>query len=262
MNTLSFATPRTLRPAARMLVLLALIAMIAGCGKKGPVRPRLATLPQAPSAVTLHQQGRLFLLSWAIPTYNQDGSAVEDLSGFFVRRLVYDAVEGCPTCRDPQTVVAEIDLRHPKPAQQIGGRIYWRDVDIQPGRGYRYAIAPRTIGGADAPAATAHLAAVPPLPPPAHFTVEAGDAQVALQWDAAALPAGAELLGYNLYRRHAERAFPILPVNRKPLQETRLLDRGLVNGQAYEYRVSALVRVGEQQLESMASPGALITPQK
>ena len=262
MKILSCVALRTRETATRLALVLTLITMVVGCGKKGPVRPKLGTLPQAPAAVALQQQGRLFVLSWAIPKQNQDGSAVEDLRDFRVRRLVYDAADGCPTCRDPQAVVAEIDLRHPEPAQQIGGRLYWRDVDIQPGRGYRYAIVPRTVGGTEAPAATAHLGALPPLPPPTHLTVEAGDAQVALQWQPAALPTEAELLGYNLYRRHAERVFPILPVNRKPLQETRLLDRGLVNGQAYEYRVSALVRIGEQRLESMASPGALITPRK
>ena len=88
-----------------------------------------------------------------------------------------------------------------------------------------------------------------------------GDAQVAVQWTAPALPEGMELVGYNLYRRHAKRPFPIVPVNAEPLQETKLLDLVLNNGRAYEYRVSALIRVGHQLLESMASPGALITPQ-
>ncbi len=90
---------------------------------------------------------------------------------------------------------------------------------------------------------------------------EAGNGQIALQWNAPALPAGMELLGYNLYRRQAKRPFPIVPLNAKPLQKTSLLDRGLDNGRAYEYRVSALVVSGTQQLESMASPGVLITPQ-
>ena len=71
-----------------------------------------------------------------------------------------------------------------------------------------------------------------------------------------------ELVGYNLYRRYEEQPFPMVPINPKPLQETELLDRGLDNGRTYEYRVRALIRAGDQQLESMASPGALISPQK
>jgi len=246
---------------ALLIIISLTLTMMAGCGKKGPVRPKLDTLPEVPKEVTVQQQGMLFVLGWTIPEKHQDGTAVEDLTGFRIKRLTYDGAQGCPTCRDPQTEVAEIELKHPDPAQLIGKRLYWRDLDIRPGTGYRYAIAPLTIGGHETPAALAHLAAVQPPPAPTNLRTEAGDARVSLQWDAPELPDGMELIGYNLYRRHAKRAFPIIPVNKEPLQETQLLDRGLDNGRAYEYRVSALVRVADQILESMASPGALITPQ-
>ena len=82
-----------------------------------------------------------------------------------------------------------------------------------------------------------------------------------LQWTAPTLTEDVKLLGYNLYRRQAKRSFSIVPVNATPLQATALLDRGLDNDRAYEYRVSALVQIGEQLLESMATPGVLITPQ-
>ena len=251
---------RALHLALLSMLSLSLI-MVTGCGKKGPVRPKLDTLPEAPKQVTLQQQGMLFVLGWTIPEKHEDGSKVEDLTGFRIKRLAYDAAQGCPTCRDPQTEVAEIELKYPDPAQRIGKRLYWRDLDIRTGTGYRYAIVPLTIGGHETPAAKVHLAAMQPPPAPTNLQAEAGDARVSLQWQAPELPEGMELVGYNLYRRYAKRAFPIIPVNQEPLQETHLLDRGLDNGKAYEYRVSALVRAGEQRLESMASPGVLITPQ-
>ncbi len=259
---LRFSAPRATRYALLITISLFLIVMTVGCGKKGPVRPKLATLPEAPKEVTLHQQGNLFVLGWTIPTANQDGSDAEDLTGFRIKRLTYDAVEGCPTCRDPQVEVAEFDIKYPAPGQRIGKRLYWRDLNIQLGNGYRYAIIPVTLGGLEAPAAKIHLAMQQPPPSPTALQVEAGDAQVSVQWAAPALSADMELVGYNLYRRQAKRPFPIIPVNVKPLTATRLLDRGLDNGRAYEYRVSALVRIGDLLLESMATPGALITPQK
>lgn len=256
---------RFFAPRASLLALLVAVSvaltMLAGCGKKGPVRPKLTTFPEIPGNVTVQQQGMLFVLGWTIPEKHQDGSKVEDLVGFRIKRLTYDAAQGCPTCRDPQTEVAEIELNHPEPAQRIGKRIYWRDLDIRPDTGYRYAIMPLTIGGHETPAATIHLAALRPPPSPTNLRAEAGDARVSLQWDAPELPDGMELIGYNLYRRLAKRAFPIVPVNKEPLAETQLLDRGLDNGRAYEYRVSALVKAGDRTLESMASPGLLITPQ-
>jgi len=254
------AALRASRLALPVMISLTLI-MLTGCGKKGPVQPKLTTLPEAPQQVTLLQQGMLFVLGWTIPEKHEDGTKVEDLTGFRIKRLTYDAAQGCPTCRDPQTEVAEIELKYPDPAQRIGKRLYWRDLDIRTGTGYRYAIVPLTIGGHETPAAKVHLAAMQPPPAPTNLQAEAGDARVSLQWQAPELPEGMELVGYNLYRRYAKRAFPIIPVNQEPLQETHLLDRGLDNGKAYEYRVSALVRAGEQRLESMASPGVLITPQ-
>ena len=249
------------RPAFLIISLL-LIVMTVGCGKKGPVKPQLAALPDAPEELTLRQKGNLFVLGWTIPTANEDGSKVEDLTGFRIKRLTYDAMEGCPTCREPQTEVAELDITYPAPGQRIGNRLYWRDVDIRLNNGYRYAIMPLTLGGHEGPSATIHLTVQQSPPSPTALQVEAGDAQVKVQWTAPVLSADMTLVGYNLYRRQAKRPFPIVPLNAKPLKETRLLDRGLDNGRAYEYRVSALVRIGDQQLESMTGPGALITPQK
>lgn len=256
-----FSTSRVLRHVPLILISILLSMMLAGCGKKGPVRPKLASVPNAPAELTLQQQGKLFVLGWTIPEQNQDGTPAEDLVGFRIKRLSYDSDEGCPTCRDPQIDVAEIDLRNPEPAQRLGQRLYWRDLDIRPGSGYRYAIVPLTIGGYESPAAMIHLAVLQPPPAPSALQAQAGDTRVTLQWQAPALPAEMELVGYNLYRRQAKRAYPIVPLNAEPLQETRLLDRGLDNGRAYEYRVSALVRTGDQLVESMASAPVLITPQ-
>ena len=256
----TFPVASILRVALLVTISLSLIVALSACGKKGPVRPKLDIQLEAPTDVTLQQQGNLFVLGWTIPTDKRLGS-VEDLTGFIIKRLTYNATEGCPTCRTPEDEVAELDIKDPAPGQRIGNRIYWRDFDIREGTGYRYAIVPVTLGNIEAPFATIHLDVQQSPPAPTGLKAESGDGQIALQWNAPSLPEGIELLGYNLYRRQAKRPFPIVPVNVKPLQETHLLDRGLDNGRAYEYRVSALVSNGTQQFESMASPGVLITPQ-
>ena len=256
----TFPVASILRVALLVTISLSLLVALSACGKKGPVRPKLDIQLEAPTDVTLQQQGNLFVLGWTIPFDKRLGS-VEDLTGFIIKRLTYNATEGCPTCRTPEDEVAELDIKDPAPGQRIGNRIYWRDFDIREGTGYRYAIVPVTLGNIEAPFATIHLDVQQSPPAPTGLKAESGDGQIALQWNAPSLPEGIDLLGYNLYRRQAKRPFPIVPVNVKPLQETHLLDRGLDNGRAYEYRVSALVSNGTQQLESMASPGVLITPQ-
>lgn len=260
MNFLKLFSRDISRPT--LIIAILLITMIAGCGKKGPVRPKVSKLPPTPSKVTLQQQGNLFLLGWNIPAADKDGSTIEDLSGFRIKRLTYAADDGCPTCREPQLEVAEIDLRYPEPAQQVGNRVYWRDLDIRPGNGYRYAIVPLTVGGYEGTAATIHLSVMQPPSPPGELTAKAGDSKITLQWAPPRLPEGTVLIGYNLYRRQAKRIYPLVPVNVKPLETTQIVDRGLDNARAYEYRVSSLVRVGEQTIESNASSSVLVTPQE
>ena len=69
------------------------------------------------------------------------------MTGFRINRLAYDAAEGCPTCREPQMEVAELDIKYPDPGQRNGDRIYWRDLAIRTANGYRYAIIPITLRG-------------------------------------------------------------------------------------------------------------------
>lgn len=245
-----------------IMVSVLLITMTSACGKKGPVLPRLESPILPPEEVALQQQGNFFVLSWKIPATDKLGVSEQDLIGFRINRLSYDPLEGCPTCRDPQTEVAELDIRHLHSGERINQRIFWRDLDILPGKGYRYAIVPLILGGQEGPAATIHLAAQQPPPSPTGLQVKAGDAQVTVQWVAPVLPEEMQLVGYNLYRRHSKLPFPVIPVNSKPLQETHLLDRGLDNDRLYAYRVTAVVRKDDQLLESMASPEARATPGK
>jgi len=257
-EVLRFFMSRVPRIAALIMIM---IMMTSACGKKGPVQPKLETPLSMVQDVTLQQQGNLFVLSWQVPEY-KESKDVQGLTGFRIKRLSYDPAEGCPTCREPQAEVAELDIDSPDPGQRIGKRMYWRDLDIRPDNGYRYAIVSVALGNQEGPAAMIHLATQTPPPAPTELLATAGDARAALQWTAPTLPAEMKLVGYNLYRRQSQRPFPIVPVNSKPLQETHLLDRGLDNGRTYEYRVSALVRSGEQLLESMASPGVQVTPQE
>ena len=141
----SLLTPHSSRFVILGVLLVTAIALSA-CGRKGPVRPPLASLPLAPTEFVIDQQGNDFLLSWTIPAKNQDGAAAEDLTGFRIYRLVYNAVDGCPTCRDPDQLVAELNLLRPEPAVRIDKRFYWRDANVAPGTGHAYRAVPVTVG--------------------------------------------------------------------------------------------------------------------
>ncbi|NJC88311.1 MAG: hypothetical protein FIB02_07235 [Desulfuromonas sp.] len=236
------------------------LAGLAACGKKGPVRPHLDTLPEAPAGVQITQQGDDFIVSWAVTENHQDGSPVEDLLGFHVYRMVYNAAEGCPTCRDPEELVAAIELRRPEPAVRLGKRIYWRDTAVAAGTGHAYLIVPVTVSGQEGAGAGAFRAWQAPPPAPAELQAEAGDRQVRLHWaPPSSLPDGQLLLGYKLYRRTAAGAFAPVALNTELLREPRLTDFVGEAGREAVYRVTTVVRSGDQLLESAPSPEAAAT---
>lgn len=243
------------------IVLLLAIAGLAACGRKGPVRPALTSLPMAPTQFTIAQQGEDFLLAWTSPGKNQDGGAAEDLNGFRVYRLVYNAADGCPTCRDPDQRVADLHLLRPEPAVRIDKRFYWRDAAVAPGTGHSYLVVPVTLGRLEGEGVAAFRSYQQPPPAPATLTAEAGDRQVRLEWaPPASIPSGTQLLGYNLYRRPEPGSYPPVPLNAEPRREPRLVDLAVEGERALAYRVTTVVRSGDQLLESAPSPEALVTP--
>lgn len=256
----SLLTPHVSRGVV-IAVLFVAVAALTACGRKGPVRPPLASLPMAPSQLVIDQQGNDFLLSWTIPAHNQDGGGAEDLNGFRIYRLVYNAVDGCPTCRDPDQRIAELHLLRPEPAVRIDKRFYWRDAGVAAGTGHAYRIVPVTVGRLEGDSAAAFLSWQQPPPAPATLNAEAGDRQVKLEWSPpATIPSGTQLVGYNLYRRPEGGSYPPIPLNAEPRREPRLTDLAVEGGKSLAYRVTTVVRSGEQLLESTPSAEALVTP--
>jgi len=247
----------TLRTTGYALLLLLLLT---GCGTKGPVQSLYAVPPEAPRNLQIHQQGTSFLLSWQAPAQNQDGSPAEDLGGFQIYRADYAAEDGCPTCREPQQLVANINLKNPAAVQQVKRRFYWHDRQLAVGSGYAYRVVPLTIGGRTGAAALSHQVCLTPPATPEQLQAVAQSGQVVLTWQAAErLPAEAKQVGYNLYRRPLDGSVSLVPVNPEPLKESSLTDRSLEPGRSYVYRVSTLVRIDEHLVESPLSDAIQIT---
>ena len=238
-----------------MLLVLALLLSLLGssCARKGPLRPKLHSQPDAPQQLTILQQGEGLLIGWSLPTRNLDGSPAEDLSGFRILRMTFSAEDGCSNCRQPDDLRANIDLAYADPAYRIGDRFYWRDQQLTPGTGYRYLVQPLSAGGRTGAAADISQVLKLPPPPPEGLQVTHEDGIARLSWQQPALDSGMELLGFQVYRRRDATPFPPIPLNPQPLQTTELVDESPRDGHLYEYRIGTLVRVGDIRLESVPS---------
>lgn len=244
------------------ILLLALVAVIAaGCGKMGPVQPLQKELPAPVANVSLQQKGTALLLSWDIPTKNQDGSPLEDLKGFNIYKSDYDLAKGCPECRPPKNLLRQVDLAYYRSSNRNSDRIHLWDSAVEEETGYRYKIVPYTEQGHDGESVLLHRPCFTAPYPPAELNGRGLDKQVRLNWEAALEDRqGAELIGYNIYRRSGSDYFAATPLNAEPLTVLKYDDFKVKNGTEYSYAVRSLIKIGDQQLESSLSPITAVVP--
>lgn len=244
-----------------MPVLLLLLLLLPACGKKGPLRPKLAPLPAAPTDFQARQFGDGLLLSWTLPGGNQDGSPLPDLQTLHLYRDEFEPAEECPECRETTILYRKIDLDYLQQARRLGNRLLLTDEAIAPGRGYRYRLV--AVGGSGQEGAPAKLRIVAQAVPPAPQQLVATplDRQVRLNWQPVTPPSGTTLTGYNVYRRTPSSAFVEAPANLAPLTSTSFDLFGLENGQAFIFGVRAVLQVGTQGVESLAAETGPIVPQ-
>lgn len=243
------------------ILLLILLLLLPACGKRGPLRPKLAPLPVAPADFQARQLGDGLLLSWTLPGANQDGSPLQDLRTLHLYRDEFEPAEECPECRESSVPYREIDLDYLQQTRRQDNRLLFTDEAIQPGRGYRYRLV--AVGGSGQEGAPAKLRiiaqAVPPTPQ--QLVATPLDRQVRLNWAPVTPPSGTTLIGYNVYRRSPASAFVEAPANLAPLTTTSFDLFGLENDQAYIFGVRTLLQVGAEQVESLAAETGPIVPQ-
>ncbi|MCD6526633.1 MAG: hypothetical protein J7K75_06565 [Desulfuromonas sp.] len=242
-------------------LLVSVLLAVSGCGNVGPVKPLQKALPQAVDNVSLQQKGNALLLSWDIPTQNQDGSPLEDLEGFAIYKSDYDLAKACPECRPPKNLLRQVDLAYYRSSNRDSNRIHLWDSAVEEDSGYRYKIVPYTKGGHNGESVLLHRPCFTAPFPPAELSGEGLDKQVRLNWLAADEERqGAELLGYNLYRRSGTEYFAAKPLNTELITALNYDDFQVKNGTEYSYALRTVIRIGEQQLESSLSAMVTVQP--
>lgn len=246
---------------ARLIISIGIILILASCGKKGPVRPLLANLPNAVSHVELRQSGDVVLLSWQLPTHNQNGTLLEPAPTVDIYRMLFDPADECLECKDRSTLLHSIDPELPQPAQLKGQRYLLRDQQVAANQGYHYRLVPRNADGLDGHPLIVRIVFAEPPVAPTGFTVEAHDRSTAMSWTPLQPAEGQELLGYRIYRQHVGDFNAAKLLNNKPLTDTKYDDLNLENGREYRYQLRALLKRGELMLESLPSPIESVVPE-
>ena len=243
-----------------ILLLLALLT-VSGCGIKGELTQKGKPLPAAAIKPAVQQQGSDILLSWTIPTLNQDGTPLDNLEQFLVVRLNYRPGDYCEECRDPGTGQVHIYVDRPEPAIRIKDRFYLRDLDLPPNQGYRYRIVPiNSIGEAGSEILTHRVMHDAPLTPGKPQADEM-DRSLRIHWITESLPPGqGTYLGVNIYRAVGDEPFELRPLNNEPFFDEKYNDFGLENNQSYRYGLRNVTQIDDQIIESALSEPVTATP--
>lgn len=250
-------------PLHLMLLLLLLLVALAGCGKKGPVRPLKQPLPAAPRELAIRQLGMGFVLGWDIPEANQNGTPLTDLEGFRIYRMRYDPAEDCPECRDTSILIEEVDLDYLRDVTRRGDRLYFWDTDLKPGYAYKYRVVPFNLKNRDGAPATAQRPMMLPPSPPSGLIATGHDRLVRLHWEPMEEDRqDVEWIGYNLYRHDSGAPFPPRPLNREPLRNPFFEDFDVENEKTYTYALRSVVRILDLTVESSLSEPAEATPRE
>lgn len=106
------------------LIVLAVLVLLVGCGRKGPPMPPSVVIPPPIRDLKAEIVGYRVQLTWSIPA--RDGVAMEGIKGFRVFWYrVHRSTPPCPGCPLPFEEIQEIKMSNPSPASIGDGRVVY-----------------------------------------------------------------------------------------------------------------------------------------
>ncbi|WP_459941955.1 fibronectin type III domain-containing protein [Deferrisoma palaeochoriense] len=239
---------RTAPVGPRVLLTVVLVALAAGCGRRGDPVPSSLRLPAAPEGVRLSAPGGMLRVAWDRPRKDLGGRPLEGLGGYAVLRAAWAPGEdACASCPEDARVVARVD-----PAERAARGLpaeAWEDPDVRPGWTYRYRV--RALdpegrpGPASAPADITWTALAPPRAEPIP-----GDSRAFVRVEPAPWPEGVEPLELRVYGARGGL------LARAPAADGGVEVGGLENGRSYPAEVRVAGRTAEGW--EVESPGASV----
>jgi len=128
----------------RLLILVMLMVMTTGCGKKGDLRAPELAAPKPITNLTARMQGSAIALTWSRPTEYIDGKEMKDLASFVVfRKEISQSCLDCPVpYRQLTTLNVEDRERFVKQKQYR-----YDDEEVQAKSIYRYRVVSQLFDG-------------------------------------------------------------------------------------------------------------------
>lgn len=221
----------------RGVLLIALLTLLFGCGRKTPPVPPNAVIPEAISNLQYQADDTGVLLSWNYPARSIDGKSIKNIRAFQLHKAKIaeaDYCEGCPVVYDEVIV---IDARGTKPK----GRLTYKDSNLE--AGYHYVYMVRSDSGWRIQSSESNRVGFShhsTLRAPQDINVEVGDHVLTLTWQPVLRrddDSQAEDVRYQVYRGTSRSR---LSRHGDVVEEPQFVDKGVSNERTYYYHVRAV----------------------
>jgi predicted small lipoprotein YifL len=256
------------------LLLSFTLVVFSGCGKKGPIEPPLARVPQTVQQLTVLQRGEKVFLSWINPEAYIDGNPIAEVAVVEVWLIEEDRSTGSTgkkwTKADFENKAELLSrlpadqfsaLRSGEPAKNELTYVYTPKTEDFNRKVLTFALRVKDKKNRSSDfSEPVPLGLVSPPVPPQKVRAEIFEDHIQVRWEDAAGP-NEEISkpgGYNLYRSGEKGQAQRL--NSALIKKQEFRDKDFSFGQTYRYFVRA-VRESAPQVESDDSEPVDITPQ-
>jgi predicted small lipoprotein YifL len=234
------------------------LIVMASCGKKGPIEPPLARVPQAVENLALSQRGATFLLTWTNPSAYVDGNPLGEVTEVEIWMIKEDrGAAGSAKALTAEDFENKAELLARISKDRIAS-LRWTGAKTEAELTYGYALAGEDIGRkvltfsvrvrdlkkrASQFAVPASLEARPPLALPRNVRAEVFEDHIQVSWESPeqaqkeATPPQSP--GYNVYR--SDGGNPASRLNSALLNKGEFRDKDFSFGRAYRYFVRAVL---------------------
>lgn len=226
--------------------LLAGSLTLGGCGYKGQPVPPDSVVPEPVDDLRYSVDESGLTLTWSYPTKNISGDAIEEISSFDLFRAVVPLEDYCATCPIPFGEAMEMP-GGVTTDQAEGVRLAtYESALLRSGHKYFFKVRSRTSWWADsADSNVVSFVWHVPAKAPAQLMAEAKDNLISLAWQPVTSMVDEKEIGdiamtYQVMRSESGDKFANIG---KPSVETVFVDRQVINGKKYFYKVQAVMNI-------------------
>lgn len=223
-----------------LLVVLAFLAALTGCGYKTNPVPPAQVIPRAITDLRVHLDERGATLSWTYPRTSVTGRDLSDIEGFLLFHAEIPMDSYCKSCPVPYQEPIEVGGGG-VPAEESRTAVY-EMTGLRPGNLYFFKVRSRAGWWNDSPDSNevSFLWQTPPLAPEG-LSATSGDARATLAWNPVNRLSDNSSLGvpvqYQIYRGVDGGRPDKLGA---PVSGESFTDSTAENGRTYAYQVQAI----------------------